>query len=192
MSKFTVIAGGGKPLDPYESWAREHFRRTVIEILRALARGEDHTGRVLAELNEFLRHVQEMGPRDQIHQAVDSVFESMSTDLASVIQAGRADETRQVVVNSLRVAAETCAQDDGARARKSRRMSELQASIECLLVDREERARAHGGSCLRNLLSNYLPSKRRLRKKSQRRKRSETRLRKTLAALRKKLSPPEL
>lgn len=56
MSKFTVIEGGG-PSNRHDSFARQALRRFIVEILRALARGHDVSGRSARELAKLFEHL---------------------------------------------------------------------------------------------------------------------------------------
>jgi hypothetical protein len=54
VAKFTVIAGGSRGREPPGVLqARNHFRQLVVELLRAIARGDDYESRVTRELLEF-------------------------------------------------------------------------------------------------------------------------------------------
>jgi hypothetical protein len=59
VSKFTVIEGSGprEPEDPHAEDVRYHLRRLAVELLRALARGDDHGGRDMERGEPIVRIV---------------------------------------------------------------------------------------------------------------------------------------
>jgi hypothetical protein len=49
VAKFTVIPGGGREREPPGVLqARRHFRQLIVELLRAIARGDDYESASLA------------------------------------------------------------------------------------------------------------------------------------------------
>jgi hypothetical protein len=63
---FTVIEGGGRGRGDFHN-TRYHLRRLIVELLRALARGNDHDQRIRTELSAFLDEAQtSAAPIDQV------------------------------------------------------------------------------------------------------------------------------
>jgi len=67
------------------------------------------------------------------------------------------DEMLDVTLAGLLVAAENIADDPGARARASRRESELVRTIERYIVEQERRSRKNGWSYLSKLFHDWFP-----------------------------------
>jgi phytoene/squalene synthetase len=113
MPDFEVIEGGGKrrgPRDFEADMARSRMNTLIIELLRAVARGDDHENRVGRTLIELFKHmsatdapVYDMtsGPIADAHKSVseDRDLDRYQTEIADIVLA------------SLRVAAESCTSD---------------------------------------------------------------------------------
>lgn len=144
-------AGEGAPRDWEAQCAQQTLSMLIIELLRALGRGDDHTRRVTTALIDFTEHASkaEMPLGDMVHAAI--------AKLHGVALANGADGddfeagTRDIVVHALRVAAESMADDNAARGRRSKRFHALNSAIEREVQQREERSRKHGWSYVENL-----------------------------------------
>jgi hypothetical protein len=155
---FTVIeggGGGGGRDDFHDSNARYHLRRLVIEIVRSLARGHDDRQRIKTELATFLDHAN--ASATPIQHTIERVLADMHKDLATDHRQRAEGGTEEIVLASLRLAAETCAHDDAAKGRASSRRSHLDADIDRYVIGREKTSREWGGSYLANLLELHLP-----------------------------------
>jgi hypothetical protein len=156
MPDFKVITGDGRRDHQYHE-ARDELRSLIIEILRALARGNDDTNRVsarLIRLYDLLRETE--APTATI---VAGVISEMNEDIGRVgsltdVRAGLED----IVLASLPVGAEACSTDGFARGRSSQRRTELRSLIEQWIIDHERGARASGWSYLKNIERTHFPS----------------------------------
>jgi hypothetical protein len=194
--KFTVIEGGGPPDpgDPRAEDARYHLRRLAVELLRALARGDDHGGRLWGEIISFANHAAQL-KRLPLGTLMAEVLQELSNEITPE---GREDsyeaEVGAVVLTCLRVAAETWTTDGFSRARKRDRTNELRSDIEDFIVGRERRSRQSGWSYLGRLIKDRFPPERKMSVKdkkaeAQRIAASKIRLEQTLASLRKPRKP---
>lgn len=162
---FEVHQGGyaaevKSPVNDYQAVvARIHFERLVGELLRALAHGSDPEHRVTTQIREFAEHAARM--RVPVFQLVDEALQALNKTINP--SAACRDEMLDVTLAGLLVAAENIADDPGARARASRRESELVRTIERYLVEQERRSRKSGWSYLNKLIhdwfSDHQPSK---------------------------------
>lgn len=144
MPDFTVIEGGGKPQNYEADAARQAFERLVIEILRALARGDNSCARVVDELFSFLDHANTakapVGPlveRALSNLREDSLPESEAWDDPEAPMA-------EIARHGLRYLAESMARDPAARGRRGSRRQDLVQRIEHYVIGREEAARKNG------------------------------------------------
>jgi hypothetical protein len=154
MPDFEVIEGGGKrrgPRDFEADMARSRMNTLIIELLRAVARGDDRENRVGRTLIELFKHmsatdapVYDMtsGPIADAHKSVseDRDLERYQTEIADIVLA------------SLRVAAESCTSDGFSAGRKSQAETRLRQEVERHVIGSEKRSRQHGGSYLGRLL----------------------------------------
>jgi hypothetical protein len=133
MPDFRVIIGGGKPRDQHRDLARIAFRRGIIWTLRAVARGEDDAARVVKQLNKFWEHLQSAeDPRPDT--LITEVFGQMREDLQHGLAIRGKNPMASIVIDALRVAAESCAVDDDAPRRASKRLRKLSSAIDEWLV----------------------------------------------------------
>jgi hypothetical protein len=122
-AKFTVIPGGGGGREPPDVLqARHHLRRLIVEILRALVRGDDYGARVIRELSDFTRYANESGA--PIGTIVDPVLAELQERIAGEggdedtdLGTSYMDEISDIVLGSLMVAAELFSRDGFAKAR---------------------------------------------------------------------------
>jgi hypothetical protein len=164
MPDFTVIEGRGRGRsrdDFHDNNARYHLRRLIIEILRGLARGDDLEQRIKTQLHAFLERVDVSAtPMEQI---ILTVLIDMHKDLTNLNTQRRQRAWRsdigQIVLASLRLAAETCSSDDAAKGRASSRRSDLDTTIEEYVIGREESSREYGSSYLLRLLDQHFPKR---------------------------------
>jgi hypothetical protein len=156
MPDFTVIEGGGQP----DAWkaerAQAEFGTFVIELLRALARGEDHSRRVSEALADFLKAARETQTNlsGLVHDEIAALAERA---LAQRNDGTLSDERKEIVRLSMRVAAEAMARDPAAKGRLSSREGALMSAIEDLVLSREGRSRANGWSYLDHLTRHLEP-----------------------------------
>lgn len=154
MPDFTVIEGGGPGDWPAER-ARAAFGRLVIEMLRALARGDDPGMKVLEAFNKFAKHASEAStpPAVIIDEEMSALYDRA---LRREHNDAPSDERRSILEDALRVVAESLADDPAAKGRKSKREDALLRSIESFILAREKRSRANGWSYTQNLTTNHL------------------------------------
>ena len=169
MTKLTVIDGGGAGRGPperpdYEAQqARYHLQYFMIEAMRALARGDDNQGRLARELVQFFRHVS--AAEASVASIVEPVVADMHKELASSRELPRLrGEIEDIVLSSLRVAAETCCTDTAASGRRSSREDRLRHDIEAHLMEHERRSRENGWSYVGSLIQRSFPGERRGRR----------------------------
>jgi hypothetical protein len=162
---FKVIEGGGPrpPSDFDVVLAKQALRTLVIELLRAIARGNDPQDRVTIQVIEFYRHLAK--PGIDIDPVVQTVLKDLNSILTTAEMSTRASddpdrEIEHIILSSFQVAAEQFCLDDAAEGRASQRMRRLENRIEARLRGREKRSRAHGGSFVKEFLErNFRPSK---------------------------------
>lgn len=154
MPDFKAIEGGG-PLDWPTERARDAFGALVIEILRALARGNDPGMKVLEAFNKFATHASEASTPPAV-----IVDEEMAALYGKALRREHndtpSDERKRILEDALRVLAESLAEDPAAQGRKSQREDTFIRSIESFIIAREDRSRANGWSYTQNLTTNRL------------------------------------
>lgn len=144
-------AGDGVPHDWEAHYAQQALCTLIVELLRALGRGDDHAGRVTTALIDFTQHASktEVTLGDMVHVAIARLHG------VALANDGDRDDfeagTRAILVHALRVAAESMADDNAARGRRSKRFDALNSAIEHEVQQREERSRKHGWSYVENL-----------------------------------------
>lgn len=126
--------------------ARQHFMSLIVEIFRAVERGDDRDNRVHEKLVYFCLEVSKSTtPHSEIiRDAIQSAYRS-AIDPYSKEMSNHEMEMRSIIGSALQVAAETMCNDCCARARASRRKEELRVSIEAHLAERQRRARKRAG-----------------------------------------------
>lgn len=186
MAKFTVIEGDG-PRPPHDfdaDLAKQHLRRAVIELLRALARGEDYSARFLRELNAFTGYASKTDAHagNMIHDVITEMHSAVMKDDHST----RRGDVGMIVLESLKLAAEQSTDDGFTKARVSTQQTRIDRLIESYVVGHEKRSRESGWSWLGNLIKENF-SARPVRKQTKAQvKRSQQALQATLDALIKK------
>jgi hypothetical protein len=162
MPDFTVINGGGEKYDRHAVAAQQYLEQLIIEILRAVPRGNDRDQRVAAYLVGIAENVaQSPSP---IANIVNGALENSTRKLDLGAFCPHDDEISQVVTGALQLAAESLAQDPAAKGRRSKRASSLEEAIEAHMVNSEQRARNNGWSFLHHIMETRLgdkPTKRR-------------------------------
>jgi hypothetical protein len=162
MANLTVIEGGGPPDRPAAA-ARHELRMTIVEALRALARGEDPEGRIATHLAAFSE--QASAAKTPLYSIVADVIAEMNRDL---VAEGKVDgviaEIDRVATSSLWLVAERCCDDGFAKSRESKRLDNLLHAIEAMAVGRESRQRARGSSYFQWLIKQHFPRMRRKKK----------------------------
>jgi hypothetical protein len=156
MPDFTVIDGGGKgrgPGDYDAEMARHHMDVLIIEILRALARGYDHENRVGRTLLELLSRISAI-PHTPVYEITSGPIENAHKSISGD-QDGYQIEMAEVVLASLKVAAESCAVDGFAASRKSTAERGLDHRIEDRILGKETRSRDNGWSYLARFIADH-------------------------------------
>lgn len=109
MPRPTDIDDGGNG-DHHDEWARRHLLSLIVEILRAVARGDDRQYRVEEQLMRFLERVTQMSA--PLHDIIQKTVEA-AHDRSVAVRYNRVCDTensiRSIVRAALRLAAETCA-----------------------------------------------------------------------------------
>jgi hypothetical protein len=144
MPDFTVIEGSGPP-DRQTEYARQAFRKLVVEILRALARGEDGELRVIEALNDFVTNASQASTSAGVI-VDDELVVLFDRALRQDLNGGFRDDGKAILTEGLRVIAESLADDPAAPGRASKRQSAFRQAIENCVLLSEERARANGWS----------------------------------------------
>jgi hypothetical protein len=81
MAKFTVIEARD-PTNLQDGLARRALRRFIVEILRALARGHDVSGRSAHELSKLIEHL----------SATDTSLSSITDDVVAELHAAECED----------------------------------------------------------------------------------------------------
>lgn len=184
MPDFTVIEGGGGKDDESRDWhvvnagilSGQQFEQLAIEMLRALARGDDQ-GRVSRLLLDLFSNLQ-LSERP-VYPLVDAGIREINARLVPEDFHAYDRGLGHLLSTALRLAAERVATDGFAKGRASQRLDSFQYALEDYLIHREKRVREHGGSYLGELLGRlpplprYQPARQKPRKgKARRRKAS--------------------
>ena len=140
MPDFTVIDGGGPPYDYEAEMAQNAFRTLVMEILRAVARGDDDGDRVRNALVRFSKYANEA--KIPLREIIDSVLPALHREAFS--DDPIEGKYSRIVRSSLRLAAESMAGDGFAAGRRSSRYTELSNMIEDCLIGEEKLSRTNG------------------------------------------------
>jgi hypothetical protein len=142
LRKFGIIEGGGRgPPDRSSGAARYHLRQAIIEILRSLVRGYDAEARVARHLIEFYREIIEA--KLDLDKVVSDVLYEANKDLDHNIERDiYQDQWEPIVLRALLVAAETLADDPGAKGRVSKMQSHLSSAIDHRALRHEMRRKA--------------------------------------------------
>jgi hypothetical protein len=159
MSNFTIIEDGGKGGDKggapnfHDRVAVQALRRLTVEILRAIARGDDLSGRIAENLVNLAEH---MSATDTpFNTIVNGTVAGLHQNLLSKDPSD--PEAERIVLASLKMAAETCADDGAAKGRSGKRDDTLTATIERYMINREQRSRENGWSYMGKLMDDWLP-----------------------------------
>lgn len=140
MPDFKAIQSSEKRRDPHDGRARHRLHSLVIELLRVLARGDDSQQRVFSHLVELVEHLSKTHTPHAL--LVDEVMAELYDELTA--KPGESEyeaDIRSVVISSLRVAAESLADDPAAVGRRRSRKNDLDRDIKQLIVRREKQAR---------------------------------------------------
>jgi hypothetical protein len=127
----------GAPPNFHDSLAAHAFRQLTVEILRAIARGDDLSGRIADNLADLAKH---MSATDTpfntiVNGAVAQLHQKLSSKDPSV------PELERIMLASLEMAAETCADDGFTKARAGKRQDTLIATIEGYVINSKRRSR---------------------------------------------------
>jgi hypothetical protein len=149
MPDFTVIDGGGQKRDWDRELGEQLFRDFAVALTRGLGGGNlfPTTGKFLA----FLEHMQQTGLA--VGPVIDAAMRELSED-AFRIDGGRQDyemERDELRLAAWRSAVEHMTHDGLARARQSKRDSEMASAVDDYVVGSEARSRKNGWSYLHNL-----------------------------------------
>lgn len=155
MPDFTVIEGDGQSRDWNSEAAQDYFEEFVIALLRNLAAG-GYSYQLTQEFFRFLEHAQKTGvPIGRVFDEAVKNLHEMAVDNAGVEDYEA--ERRDIVREAMRVAAESMAKDNAARARLSKREQALTRAIEAKVIGSETRSREHGWSYVTNLTKHLDP-----------------------------------
>lgn len=160
MPDFTVIEGGGKsppPDDFNRRLAAQAFRVAMVEMLRAIVRGNDPQHRVIQSLADFYGML--AATQDQLG-VIDDVIATMHANIPK-------DETEfkyrraipEIIESSLRLIAEKSAHDEFARSRANKNREKLESAILSYTCGLEDRSREDGGSYLKDILTTHFGRK---------------------------------
>jgi hypothetical protein len=149
MPDFTVIEGGGEPRDWNRELSQQHFETFIVTLLRSLASGEG-SYRLTDEFFRFLEHAQEN--KVPLAPVLDGAVRSLHEQcFRSSGEDGYESELQHILQAALRVTAESMANDNAARARRSKREDDLRHAIEAKVIGSERRSRDNGWSYVQNL-----------------------------------------
>jgi hypothetical protein len=168
MANWTVIeGGGGDPPDRDAVFARQALRMMIVEVLRALARGNDPELRIVNLLVDFTKHANSM--KTPLWSVIAEVISEMNKE---VVREGARDDgeggIEDIIRSALAVAGELCTDDGFAKARISKKMGYLRFDIEQHIIARETMARSNGRSYLLPLIKRKFPKERKGRAKEPR------------------------
>ena len=152
MADITTIEGGGQP-NLKESLEARAFRLLIVEILRAIARGDDLNGRIADNLADLAKH---MSATDTpfntiVNGTVAELHQKLSSKDPAIPEADR------IMLASLELAAETCAVDGFAKARAGKREDTLITAIERYMINAERRSRENGWSYMGKMMDDRFP-----------------------------------
>jgi hypothetical protein len=144
---FKVIEGGGQrpPGDFDVQMAVQSLRHLMIELLRAVARGDDPQHRVADRMLELYRNLGKTGI--MVDAVVNAFLSDAYADIAgageeSERESDDADrEIEDIVLASFQLAAEKLCLDDAAQGRASQRERRLEGRIEARLRGIKERSK---------------------------------------------------
>ncbi len=159
MPVVTVIEGGGdggRPGDWYNDYARQAFRKIVVEVLRALARGDDFGLQINEALRDFIGYASQASKPSGIIMD-DEIRVLFKEALRMEFDGTFSDDRKGILVDALRVVAETLADDQAAKGRLSKRDLAFSQAIERYVVERERRTRASGWSYTEELTASLGP-----------------------------------
>lgn len=139
---FKVIEGGGpRPPDDFDmQLAAQSLRTLLIELLRAVARGNDPERRVTVQLIELYKLLGKPGM--MVDTVVASLLQDVHSDLKGADNSDEVDrEIERIVLASLQLVAEKLCWDDAAQGRTSQRERTLVLRIEARQQGMEARPR---------------------------------------------------
>jgi hypothetical protein len=112
----------------------------IVEVLRSVARGHDSEERLARKFAAFI----EIAPALQTPLPVilGDVLQDFDRLLSPTDSPEQIRQYERVMRTSLYLAAETCANDPGARGRAGRRDSERRGNIEAIILRRQMREAA--------------------------------------------------
>jgi hypothetical protein len=165
MANLTAIEGGGGPPRDWEAEsARRALRMMIVEVLRALARGDDPEQRIIKLLVDFTKQANAM--KTPLSSVIAEVISDMNKEVVREdMRDDGESEIEDVISSALAVAAELCTDDGFAKARISKRMGHLRFDIEQHVIARETMARSNGRSYLLPLIKREFPKERKARTK---------------------------
>lgn len=161
----SIGTGAGAPHDWEAQYAQQALSTLIVELLRALGRGDDDTRRVSTALIDFTQHASkaEVPLGDMVHATIERLHG------IALANEGEEDDfeagTKDILVHALRVAAESMADDNAARGRRSKRFHALNSAIEHEIQQREVRSRKHGWSYTEKLTEHLDKAPARARKR---------------------------
>jgi hypothetical protein len=166
MPKFEVIEGGGRRRDVKADMARSRMKTLIIELLRAVARGSDPENRVGRTLIDLFHY---MSATDVPVYFITStpIADAHKSITEDIDPGGHHTEIADMVLASLKVAAEGGTSDSFSAGRKSQAEAKLSRAVERHIIGNERRSRQHDWSYLDRLLKdNFSKSYRPVAKKA--------------------------
>jgi hypothetical protein len=161
---FKLIEGGGRgPPKRDDLLFQQHLHAMLVEILRGIARGNDPQDRIATHFRALVA----LGPEvSSLSICIAEVLERINKDINPQDPSDEwRQDTDELVIRSLRLAAEESVNDDGAKGRASRRRSDVDRYIDHLIIGHESRARENGWSWIGRLLHVNFPPKRSAKRK---------------------------
>jgi len=160
MPDFTVIDGGGRgrpPDDYHRARAADAMRVLIVELLRAIARGNDPQGRVLKGVAELYDRLAETTGHSTIVDGVVAGFHSNLT--TGETKHEYRYEIPDIIRAALQLAAEKSSNDEFTNSRTRERREKLHRMIESYICGLEEQSREEGGSYLKDFMKTHFRSK---------------------------------
>ena len=127
--------------------ARDHLQQFIVELLRALARGND-AWPVTSTLVDTLKHIKKAST--PLAVLMDEVVSESHRRIASESdEMDYATPMKSILKSSLQVMAESLCQDPAARGRRGRRMNDLRGHIENLVHERAASLKPRSQLCVK-------------------------------------------
>jgi len=162
MSTLSVIESGCESSvvpSRHDSFTRQALRELIVETLRAVVRGHDVEGRIADHLAILSKHAS--ATDNSLNSIVNDAIAELYWKISPSASADPFDRDLDgIVCDSLKLAAETYADNDVAKGAARKRRSALIGTIELYIVECERRSRVNGWSYVGRLLGNWFPAER--------------------------------